>query len=67
MPKKLHDGDGRKDYEGLDPFFGTEFIRQRKEAMSKMGTFDEDAIAAEDPAIMWATNSNSIPAAFWLL
>ena len=64
---KLHDGDGRKDYEGLDPFFGTEFIRQRKEAMSKMGTFDEDAIAAEDLAIMWATNSNSIPAAFWFL
>ena len=51
---KLHDGDGRKTYEGLDPFFGTEFIRQRKEAFSKMGPMNADAIASEDLAIMWA-------------
>ena len=51
---KLHDGDGRQIYEGLDPFFGTEFIRQRKEAFSRMEPMNADAIASEDLAIMWA-------------
>lgn len=51
---KLHDADGRKDYQGLDPFFGTEFIRQRKEAFSKMEPMNADAGASEDLAIMWA-------------
>lgn len=51
---RLHEADGSKDYEGEDPFFGTEFIRKRKEAFSKMEPMDADAIASEHLAIMWA-------------
>jgi hypothetical protein len=51
---KLLEADGNKAYEGLDPFFGTEFIRQRIEAFSKIEAMNADAIASEHLAIMWA-------------
>ena len=52
---RLHRADGSKDYEGVDPFFGTEFTRRRNEVFSKMEPMmDEDAIAAEHLAMIWA-------------
>lgn len=51
---RLHHLDGGKEYQGLDPFFGTEFIRKRKEAFSKMEIMNADAIASESLAIIWA-------------
>lgn len=51
---RLYDADGCKDYQGLDPFFGTEFIRQRNEAFFKMTPMNADAMASEHLAIMWA-------------
>ncbi|KAG9519407.1 cytochrome P450, partial [Aureobasidium melanogenum] len=65
--EKLVDADDRKLYDGLDPHFGSQFIRQRHEAFNKMEPMDADSIASEDLAIMWAANSNAIPAAYWFL
>jgi len=64
---KLAKADGGREYDGVDPFFGSQFIRQRHEAFGKMEPMNADSMAAEDLAIMWASNSNAIPAAFWLL
>ncbi|THZ04907.1 cytochrome P450 [Aureobasidium pullulans] len=65
--EKLVDADGRTFYEGLDPHFGSQFIRQRHEGFNKMEPMNADSIASEDLAIMWAANSNAIPAAYWFL
>jgi hypothetical protein len=52
--EKLVDADNRTMYDGLDPHFGSQFIRQRHEAFNKMEPMNADSIASEDLAIMWA-------------
>ncbi|KAI3396065.1 hypothetical protein diail_482 [Diaporthe ilicicola] len=50
-----------------EPYYGTRFIRERQILLNKRGITDERARAAENLAFMWATNSNSVPAAAWFL
>ncbi|CAL8582324.1 hypothetical protein XPA_007991 [Xanthoria parietina] len=55
---------GDKDWE---PYYGSTFIRERQRLLDKRGILDPTARAAENFAFMWATNSNSVPAATWFL
>ncbi|PYH94734.1 cytochrome P450 [Aspergillus ellipticus CBS 707.79] len=48
-----------------EPFYGSKFIRERQILLTRRGIMDETARAAENFAFMWATNSNSVPAAVW--
>ncbi|KAL8826942.1 MAG: hypothetical protein Q9170_007209 [Blastenia crenularia] len=50
-----------------EPYYGSKFIRERQMLLTKRGIMDETARAAENFAFMWATNSNSVPAATWFL
>ncbi|KAI4185317.1 MAG: hypothetical protein L6R41_004204 [Letrouitia leprolyta] len=50
-----------------EPYYGSKFIRERQGLLTKRGILDETARAAENFAFMWATNSNSVPAATWFL
>ncbi|KAL8754254.1 MAG: hypothetical protein Q9184_005168 [Pyrenodesmia sp. 2 TL-2023] len=50
-----------------EPYYGSKFIRERQSLLTKRGIMDETARAAENFAFMWATNSNSVPAATWFL
>ncbi|KAL8737233.1 MAG: hypothetical protein Q9181_001887 [Wetmoreana brouardii] len=50
-----------------EPYYGSKFIRDRQGLLTKRGITDETARAAENFAFMWATNSNSVPAATWFL
>ncbi|KAL8865990.1 MAG: hypothetical protein Q9174_006568 [Haloplaca sp. 1 TL-2023] len=50
-----------------EPYYGSKFIRERQRLLDKRGILDPTARAAENFAFMWATNSNSVPAATWLL
>ena len=51
--------------EGWDQYFGSKLIKDRIAYSKKMGPMDADAIASEDLGLLWASNSNSIPAACW--
>ena len=53
--------------EDWDQYFGSKLIKERIAYSKKMGPMDEDALASEDLGLLWATNSNSIPAACWFL
>ena len=53
--------------EDWDQYFGSKLIKERIAYSKKMGPIDEDALASEDLGLLWATNSNSIPAACWFL
>ncbi|MCJ1432276.1 hypothetical protein MMC27_001632 [Xylographa pallens] len=50
-----------------DPYYGTGLMRARQNYSSKMEPMTADAIASADLGLIWATNSNTIPAAFWML
>ncbi|MCJ1314666.1 hypothetical protein MMC25_008348 [Agyrium rufum] len=50
-----------------DPLFGSQFIRSRQDYCGKMADMSENAIASSELGMIWATNANSIPSAFWLL
>ncbi|KAL8672925.1 MAG: hypothetical protein Q9168_002631 [Polycauliona sp. 1 TL-2023] len=50
-----------------EPYYGSKFIRERQGLLDKRGIMDPTARAAENFAFMWATNSNSVPAATWFL
>ncbi|PWY88391.1 hypothetical protein BO70DRAFT_377889 [Aspergillus heteromorphus CBS 117.55] len=48
-----------------EPFYGSRFIRDRQNLLTKRGILDETARAAENFAFMWATNSNSVIVSVW--
>ncbi|KUJ24523.1 cytochrome P450 [Mollisia scopiformis] len=53
------------DADNDDPYWGTKFFRDRHDMFLKMDGFDVDAVASEELAFIWATNTNSIISAFW--
>ncbi|KAH7320698.1 cytochrome P450 [Stachybotrys elegans] len=50
-----------------EPYYGCRHVRERQALLTQRGILDETARAAENFAFMWATNSNSGPAASWFL
>ncbi|KAI9155716.1 Cytochrome P466 monooxygenase [Paramyrothecium foliicola] len=50
-----------------EPYYGSRHVRERQDLLTRRGILDETARAAENFAFMWATNSNSGPAASWFL
>ncbi|KAL2040299.1 hypothetical protein N7G274_007202 [Stereocaulon virgatum] len=46
-------------------FYGSDFIRNRRQMHGKMGPLDEDALASSELGVIWAANSNIISAVFW--
>ena len=50
-----------------EPYYGSKLIRARQEYSSKMPWMNEDALAAEDLGLIFATNTNAIPSLTWFI
>ena len=50
-----------------EPFFGSKLIRARQQYSSKMSFMNDDAVAAEDLGLIFATNTNTIPSVTWFV
>ena len=50
-----------------EPFFGHKLVRERQKYSMKMDAMDADARASEDLGLIFAGNTNAVPAAFWFV
>ncbi|KAJ5998693.1 cytochrome P450 [Penicillium sp. IBT 35674x] len=50
---------------GETPYWGTEMFHSLLEIYSNMDGFDDESVATEVLAFIWATTTNSVPSAFW--
>ena len=55
------------DEDGFDPSWGSELFRGRQAVWKKLERMDANAKACEDLGIIWAMNTNTIPAIFWAI
>ena len=51
--------------DGFDPYWGSRLFRGRQEMWKSMDRMDANAKACEDFGIIWAMNTNTIPAVLW--
>ncbi|KAL5342018.1 cytochrome P450 [Aspergillus crustosus] len=54
------------DEQGNDPFWGSQFFRDRQPMFQKMDGFNADAIAAQDLAFFWGAVDNVVVAPYWM-
>lgn len=57
-------GAGDPDWE---PYFGHKLVKERQKYSLKMDAMDADARASEDMGLIFAGNTNAVPAAFWFI
>lgn len=50
-----------------DPYFGHKLVKERQKYSLKMAAMDADACASEDMGLIFAGNTNAVPAAFWFI
>ncbi|KAF1941001.1 cytochrome P450 [Clathrospora elynae] len=50
-----------------DKHWGSKFMRLRSDVFNKFEEWDDQSCAATDTAILWATNTNIVPATFWFI
>lgn len=50
-----------------DPYFGHKIVKERQKYAMKMDAMDADACASEDMGLIFAGNTNAVPAAFWFV
>ena len=50
-----------------DPYFGHKIVKERQKYSMKMEAMDADARASEDMGLIFAGNTNAVPAAFWFI
>ncbi|KAG7002111.1 hypothetical protein G7Y79_00029g064070 [Physcia stellaris] len=50
-----------------EPYFGHKLVRERQKYSMKMDVMDADARASEDLGLIFAANTNAVPAAFWFV
>ncbi|KAE8349703.1 cytochrome P450 [Aspergillus coremiiformis] len=53
------------DEHGDDPYWGTQFFRDRQKTFQAMDGFDADATASQDLAFLWGATNNVIATSFW--
>lgn len=51
--------------DGFDPYWGSPLFRGRQDVWKNLESMDANAKACEDFGIIWAMNTNTVPAIFW--
>lgn len=51
--------------DGFDPYWGSALFRGRQDVWKNLEHMDANAKACEDFGIIWAMNTNTVPAIFW--
>ncbi|KAF2274027.1 cytochrome P450, partial [Westerdykella ornata] len=63
----IHLSNGKDDDKDWEPNWGLKCMRLRNEVFQKFPEWDSHACAATDTALLWAMNTNVVPATFWFI